>query len=68
MEVKVNTGGMKEFVYPKDYNPRNTPEQDLAMDRAWEKARKIRKRNKRIKWITILIITLVIIFLIKTFG
>lgn len=47
MAESVNTGGTKKFVYDSSYNPKNTPEEDAAMDEAWEMAR-VRKRKEKI--------------------
>ncbi len=45
MKVEVNTGGLKKFVYAEDYNPKNSPEEDEAIDRAIAK----HKRRKKYK-------------------
>ncbi len=58
---EVNTGGVKKFVYGKNYNPKNTPEQNETIDKAWEKHRKMKKRNKIIKIIGFVILILVVI-------
>ncbi len=47
MAESVNTGGTRKFVYDSSYNPKNTPEEDAAMDEAWAIARE-RKRRQRI--------------------
>jgi hypothetical protein len=59
MGTTVNTGGSKKFVYGKDYNPKNTPEQDDAMDDAWARARKRKRKERIIRWAVVGVIVVV---------
>ena len=69
MEESVNTGGMKTFVYSKNYQPKKSPEFDKwykdAMKRANERMQ--RERKQRIIRITIYVIVIIVLFFIFWF-
>jgi t-SNARE complex subunit (syntaxin) len=60
MVTRVNSGGLKDFVYDKDNLPKNTPEQNAEMDESWKRARKRKKKEKRIK-IIVLVVLLILL-------
>jgi len=55
MAVKVRTGGVMEFVYPKDHQPMASEEDRANIAEGWELARK-RKRLRRLLWRIIIIL------------
>lgn len=65
MISKTNTGGLKEFVYPKDYQPRLSHKDELDIGKGYEDARKRKLKNRRIKYLIIgLILFVGVLYLI----
>lgn len=59
MTEKINTGGLKTFVYEKSYNPKLSLQEGIELDEAYEKVR-IRKKKERKRKIILLIIVIII--------
>ncbi|PIN77739.1 hypothetical protein COV15_01510 [Candidatus Woesearchaeota archaeon CG10_big_fil_rev_8_21_14_0_10_34_12] len=58
MAEEVKTGGMKRFVYPKNYKVEEDPELNRSIDEAYERYEE-RKRKERRNWLIILVIVII---------
>jgi len=61
MTSKTNTGGLKEFVYPKGHQRGLTQEEKLGIKEAYEKAGIRKRKEKIIKWSVIVLIILIVV-------
>lgn len=61
MTSRIRTGGLKEFVYSKEHEPKLTQEESLGIEQAYEKAGIRKKKEKIIKWGIVVLIILIVI-------
>ena len=61
MTSRIRTGGLKEFVYSKEHEPKLTQEESLGIEQAYEKARIRKRKEKIVKWGVIILIILIIL-------
>ena len=64
MTEGVETGGVKRFIYDKDYQPKLNEKQKNEIEEAYQQAEKRKKRERRnriILWFAVAIVILVVL-------